>query len=154
MGFPTYKSIVEQFETACNAHLAIHTFKEGSIDKLDSSIQNVEYPYAFLRPLQSTGMVLNTNGQSGLRSLTFELYMLDIPALTDDDVLKIQSDTEIYVYDIISYFNLGNNQREEYITLNNITPIYEAFNDRLAGWSANITYNSYGTLDYCNFPQL
>jgi len=152
--FPTYQFIVKQFETACTQHLAINQFGEGSIDRLDSLFQNVKYPFAFLRPLQSTGMVLNTNGVSGARSLNFEFFMIDVPKLTDDDVLKLQSNCEIYLYDIIAWFNLGSVQQVEYVTLNNISPLYEAFNDRVAGWNANITVNTYGTLDYCNFPKL
>jgi hypothetical protein len=152
--FPTYKSVVDQIEAACDTHQSIKQFGEGSIDRLDSLFQNVKYPFAFLRPLQSTGMVLNANGVSGARSLNFEFYMMDIPQLTDVDVLKLQSQTEIYLYDIITYFNLGAVQREEYITLNSISPLYEAFNDRVAGWQANITFNSYGVLNFCNFPSL
>ena len=40
------------------------------------------------------------------------------------------------------------------ITLNSISPLYEAFNDRVAGWVANITVNTQATLDFCNFPKL
>ena len=152
--FPTYKSVVDQIEAACTAHQAIKQFGEGSIDRLDSLFQNVKYPFAFLRPIQSNGMILNPNGVSGTRTLNFEFYMMDIPQLTDVDVLKLQSQTEIYIYDIIAYFNLGAVQREEYITLNSISPLYEAFNDRVAGWQANITFNSYGVLNFCNFPSL
>jgi len=152
--FPTYAYIVEQFRTACAEHLAINSFGEGSIDSLDSLTQNVKYPLAFLRPLNSQGMVLNTNGVSGARALNFELFMLDVPQLTDTDVLQLQSQTEIYLYDIIAYFNLGDDQQLEYITLNSITPLYESFNDRVCGWNANITVNTYGTLDFCNFPKL
>jgi hypothetical protein len=154
--FPTYAYIVDQFRTACTEHLAINEFGEGSIDRLDSLTQNVKYPLAFLRPIQSTGMVTNTNGVSGARSLNFEFYMMDVPQLTDTDVLKLQSQTEIYLYDIISYFNLGpaSRSQEEFITLNSISPLYEAFNDRVAGWVGNITVNTYGTLDFCNFPKL
>jgi hypothetical protein len=152
--FPSYSYIVEQFRTACAAHLAINEFGEGSIDRLDSLNQNVKYPYAFLRPVQSTGMVLNQNGVSGARSLNFEFYMIDVPQLTDTDVLQLQSQTEIYLYDIIAYFNLGDFQQLEFVTLNNISPLYEAFNDRVCGWVANITVNTQATLDYCNFPKI
>ena len=152
--FPTYQYIVEQFRTACDEHLAINSFGEGSIDRLDSLTQNVKYPLAFLRPLNSQGMVLNQNGVSGTRALNFELFMLDVPQLTDTDVLQLQSQTEIYIYDIIAYFNLGDDQQLEFITLNSITPLYESFNDRVCGWNANITVNTYGTLDFCNFPKL
>jgi len=97
--FPNYQYIVEQFETACTEHLAINQFGEGSIDRLDSLFQNVKYPFAFLRPIQSTGMILSPNGVSGARSLNFEFYMMDVPQLTDTDVLKLQSQTEVYLYD-------------------------------------------------------
>ena len=152
--FPSYQFIVEQFRTACAEHLAINSFGEGSIDRLDSLTQNVKYPLAFLRPVTSQGMVLNTNGVSGARSLNFEFLMLDVPQLTDADVLKLQSQTEIYLYDVISWFNLGSVQQSEFVTLNSISPLYEAFNDRVAGWMANITINTYGVLDYCNYPKL
>jgi hypothetical protein len=152
--FPTYQKIVEQFELACTEHLAIHTFGEGSIDRLDSLLQNVKYTFAFLRPLQSTGMVLNANGVSGARSLNFEFYMMDVPQLTDTDVLKLHSQCEINIYDIIAYFNLGASQQIEYVTLGSILPLYESFNDRVCGWVANITVNTQGTLDFCNFPKL
>ena len=154
MDFPSYQYIVEQFRTACAEHLAINSFEEGSIDRLDSITQNVKYPLAFLRPITSQGMVLNQNGVSGARALNFEFLMLDVPQLTDTDVLKLQSQCEIYIYDIIAYFNLGSVQQLEYVTLNSITPLYESFNDRVAGWNANITVNTYGTLDFCNFPKL
>lgn len=152
--FPTYQYIVEQFRTACAEHLAINEFGEGSIDRLDSLTQNVKYPLAFLRPLTSQGMILNANGVSGARALNFELIMMDVPQLTDTDVLKLQSQCEVYIYDIIAYLNLGSLQQSEFVVLNNITPLYESFNDRVAGWNANITVNTYGTLDFCNFPKL
>jgi len=152
--FPTYQYIVEQFRTACNEHLAINSFGEGSIDRLDSLTQNVKYPLAFLRPLTSQGMILNANGVSGARALNFELIMMDVPQLTDTDVLKLQSQCEIYLYDIIAYFNLGSYQQLEFITLNNISPLYESFNDRVCGWVASITVNTQATLDFCNFPKL
>jgi hypothetical protein len=152
--FPTYQYIVEQFRTACAEHLAINEFGEGSIDRLDSLTQNVKYPLAFLRPLTSTGIILNTNGISGARTLNFEFYIMDVPQLTDTDVLKLQSQCEIYLYDIIAYFNLGSYQQLEFITLNNISPLYESFNDRVCGWVASITVNTQATLDFCNFPKL
>jgi hypothetical protein len=152
--FPTYSYIVEQFRTACAAHLAINEFGEGSIDRLDSLTQNVKYPLAFLRPIQSNGITLNPNGVSGARTLNFEFYMMDVPQLTDVDVLQLQSNCEIYLYDIIAYFNLGSYQQLEFITLNSISPLYEAFNDRVAGWMGNITVNTQATLDFCNFPKL
>jgi hypothetical protein len=150
----TYQEVVQTFEAACNAHLAINAFAEGALDYLDASSQNVRYPYIFLRPITSPGINLNENGVSGTRSLTFEMYSLDVPKLVDASPLKIKSDTEQYIYDLISYFNLGSVQQTEWINLTTIIPVDEAFNDRAYGWVATITYNDIYILDYCAFPSL
>lgn len=150
----TYKEVVDTFQSASNAHLAIKAFAEGSIDYLDASSQNIRYPYIFLRPITSPGINLNENGVSGTRSLTFELYSLDVPKLSDASPLKIKSDTEQYIYDLIAYFNLGSQQQTEWIVLNTIIPVDEAFNDRAYGWMATITYTDTAILNYCAFPSL
>ena len=150
----TYKEVVETFQSASEAHLAIKSFAEGAIDYLDASSQNVKYPYIFLRPIGSSGINLNANGISGTRSLTFEMYSLDVPNLKDASPLNIKSNTEQYIYDLISYFNLGSQQQSEFITLQGIIPVDEAFNDRAYGWVATITYTDIAILDYCAFPDL
>ena len=150
----TYKEVVETFEAACNAHLAIKSFAEGALDYLDASSQNIKYPYIFLRPITSTGIVLNDNGISGTRQLTFEMYSMDVPKLSDASPLQIKSNTEQYIYDLISYFNLGSQQQTEFLTLQNITPVDEAFNDRAYGWVAVLNYTDIAILDYCAFPDL
>ena len=150
----TYREVVTEFSASCASHLAIKTFAEGAIDYLDASSQNVQYPYIFLRPLTSPGINLNPNGISGTRTLTFELYSLDVPKLSDASPLTIKSQTEQYIYDIISYFNLGSQQQSEFITLQNITPVDEAFNDRAYGWVGVLNYTDIAVLDYCAFPDL
>ena len=150
----TYKEVVTEFSASCAAHLAIKSFAEGALDYLDASSQNVKYPYIFLRPLTSPGINLNPNGISGTRTLTFELYSLDVPKLSDASPLNIKSATEQYIYNIISYFNLGSQQQSEFITLQNITPVDEAFNDRAYGWVAVLNYTDIAVLDYCAFPDL
>ena len=150
----TYFDIVNEFSASCAAHLAINSFAEGALDFLDASSQNVKYPYVFLRPLTSPGINLNANGVSGTRTLTFELYSLDVPNLKDASPLQIKSNTEQYIYDIIAYFNLGDSQRTEFITLQNITPVDEAFNDRAYGWVAVLNFTDTAVLDYCAFPSL
>ena len=148
----TFKDIVDTFQAGCAQHAAVNTFYYGTIDKLDSTSQNVAYPYVFLRPLTSVGLVQNPNGQSANRSLSFEMYVLDIPKLTESDYLQVMSDSEVIIYDLISYFNLGASQRNNWINLTTITPVNEAFNDRVYGWVAEINYQEMAILDYCLFP--
>jgi len=146
--YKSFQEVVNTFESACNAHLAINTFHFGTIDKLDASSQNVEYPYIFLRPLSSPGL------QNNIRTLAFEMYSLSVPYQTDTDVSQVMSDTEQYIYDIVSYFRDGANQQTEWIDLINITPVNEAFNDRTFGWVATINYKEEGVYNYCEFPQI
>jgi len=150
----TYYDVVTEFSASCAAHLAIKTFAEGALDYLDASSQNVKYPYIFLRPLTSPGINLNANGISGTRTLTFELYSLDVPNLSNASPLQIKSNTEQYIYDIISWFNLGDVQQTQFITLQNITPVDEAFNDRAYGWVGVLNFTDTAVLDYCAFPSL
>ena len=143
----TYKQIVELFQDAANSHLAVKSFAEGSIDYLDSSSQNIVYPYIFLRPLASPGL------QNNVRSLTFEMYSLDVPKLSNESPKQVMSNTELYVYDLISYMRLGpTNVYGLSCDLNSLTPVNEAFNDRVYGWVANISVTEDAVYNYCNFP--
>ena len=151
-GFIPYKNIVNQFQIAADSHQYVSTFHHGSIDLLDAKSQNVAYPYVFLRPLTSPGY----NEDTRLRTLAFELYALDVPTLSNQDPIDIMSNMEMVLYDIGAYFNWGppsDNQTYGYdLTFQNIVPTLEAFNDRAYGWVANITIETKGTYDYCDFP--
>ena len=80
--------------------------------------------------------------------------MMDVPKLTDSDYTSLMSDLELYLYDVIAWFNLGSQQQDYQIGLNNISPLNEAFEDRVCGWVGNLTILTPYVLDYCNFPDL
>lgn len=143
----TYKQIVEIFEAATTAHIPTKMFAEGAIDYLDANSQNIKYPFMFLRPLATPGLQNNT------RTLTFELYSLDVPKLSDQSPLLVKSNTELWLYDILSYLNYGpTSDRNIACNLVNMTPVNEAFNDRVYGWVAQIQVTEDAVYNYCNFP--
>ena len=142
----TVKDIVGYFETAVNLHKGINGFAFGTLDQLDAYSQNIEYTTAFLRLLQSPGLSGNT------RQLNFELYVMDVPKLDDPEKLTVLTQCEFALYDIIGYFNRGPLQHDLQITINNITPVNEAFMDRVGGWVANITFLEEGIFNYCEYP--
>ena len=144
----TYKQVVELFETAANNHLAIKSFASGPLSYLDSNSQNIRYPFVFLRPMDSLGLLDNT------RSLTFELYSLDVPNVADENALLVMSNTEQYLYDIGSYIRNGAQQQTMDFEMTNLNPVNEAFQDRLYGWVSTVIYTEPDVYDYCNFPQL
>ena len=142
----TYEDVVNHFQAACDANLAVASFATGPIDYLDSSIVNRTYPFVFLRPMSSIGVQGNT------KTLSFELYSLDIPKLSDGNALKVMSNTEEIIYTLASYFTLGPDQKYWDLTINSITPVNEGFQDRVFGWVADIDVATPYTLDYCNYP--
>jgi hypothetical protein len=146
----TYKEIVEYFDEACTAHAGIKQFAEGAIDYLDSNSQNIKYPFVFLRPLASPGISANT------RSLTFELYSLDVPKLSNESPIDVKSRMELIQYDVLSYLNYGppNNTNWMTITMSNMTPVNEAFNDRVYGWVSQIVVAESGLFNYCFYPSI
>ncbi len=144
----SYKEVVEIFESAANAHIAVKSFASGPISYLDSHSQNTKYPFVFLRPISSIGLTGN------IRSLTYELYSLDVPSVSDENALLVMSNTEQYLYDIGSYIRRGAEQQTMDFEMTNLNPVNEAFQDRMYGWVANVIYTEPAVYDFCNFPQL
>jgi hypothetical protein len=144
----TYQDIINDFQSACNAHLQIASFDSGTIDFLDASAVNRLYPYVFMRPLSA-------NLADRTRTVTFELYSLDQPKVGTSNNISVVSDTEMYIYDILAWFNWGPADRQQWydVQLASAAPVNEAFQDRVYGWVATINVVTPFNLDYCNYPQ-
>ena len=144
-----YEEIVELVQSRCDAHLAIASFETGTIDFLDASAVNRKFPYIFLRPMNSFYV-------DRTRTLSFEMYSLDQPKNKSQSHLELMSDTEGYVYDIMSYFNYGPTdiQQNYEMLLNDCSPVNEGFQNRVFGWVANIDIVTPFNLNYCVFPDL
>ena len=148
------ETIVQTFRDAATEHEYVNAFAFGSIDFLDSSSQNIKYPYVYLRPLNSPGYSQDTR----LRILTFELYALDVPKLSNQSPEAVMSKMETILYDFGGYMNWGppsdDQSKGVSYDINGITPTLEAFNDRVYGWVATIQFTESGIYDYCNFPKI
>jgi hypothetical protein len=144
----TYNQIIGYFETAANEHLGINSFGTGAIDYLDAQSQNTIYPLLFVRPMSSLGLseVENT------RTLNFEVYCIDVPKLSNQSPVDVMSTMELYLYDIGAWFNRGTLQQTLDFSINNITPVNEAFQDRVYGWAGNVDIVVPYMYNYCNFP--
>jgi len=147
-GNNTYLEFVDLMSNLCDRHLAIESFDNGTIDYLDSSAVNRKYPYIFLRPMA-------TLYADKLRTLSFELYSLDQPKLKSSSHAELMSNTEIYIYDLMAYFNFGPVaiQQNYDVTMTSCVPVNEGFQNRVFGWVANWDVTVPYKLDYCNFPE-
>lgn len=145
-----YRDIIEQFRSACNASLSIATFDTGTIDFLDANAVNKNYPYIYLRPISSPGVV------DKVRNIVFELYSLDVPKLSDESPVDVLSETEQRIYELLAWFNQGPAIRQQVydITITDLSPVNEAFQDRVFGWVATINVATPWVWDYCDYPQL
>lgn len=141
-----YNEIINLFEVIVTDHNYYRNFGHGSIEWIDARV-NRGYPLLFVRPMSSNGL----SGNDGrLRTLTFELYSLDVPKIGDEDQRKVLSNTEQGLYDVFGYFTDGPVQYPIGITMVNIVPLTEAFQDRATGWvsTVNIDTNGQG-ISYC-----
>jgi len=145
----TYSETISQFQLACDEHLAISSFDSGTIDYLDASAVDRLYPFVYLRPLSA-------NIVNKVRTLGVELYSLDIPKLSGGSNVDLISNTEMYLYDILGWFNFGPAYRQQIyqVDLINAAPVNEAFQDRVYGWVANINIVTPFKEDFCNYPDI
>jgi hypothetical protein len=141
-------TIVQQWRYIANLHNAVNSFASGPLDFLDAYKVNKLYPYVFLRPMASTGVV------DRVRTLTFNLYVTDRYDLSDESMTDTLSSTEEIAYELISYFNYGpNNIQQVYeVDINTMNPLTEAFQDRVTGWEINLDVITPWKWDYCSFP--
>ena len=136
----SFSTVVDNLKESANSLTAVNTVDFGSIDKLDANQQNAVYPYVFFRPLTSPGIAFG-QPMIGGRRLNFEMYVMDIPKLTDADMTEVMSNCEQIGYDVCSKFYDGEPNYESIYTLSvsNVIPVFEAFQDRVGGWVFNIT---------------
>ncbi len=143
----TYKDIVDKFQRASEYHTFIQSFGHGSLDKLNDA-SNQPYPLMWVRPISSTGIQ-----PYGQRTLTFEVYMLDVPKLDRTTDTQTMSDCERAIYDIYAYFRDGAEQQIYEVNMVTIIPVMEAFQDRLFGWVATIeVITDTSGITICNIP--
>lgn len=146
----SYSQIVNNLKTSANNLTAVNTTGFGTIDKLDADTQNAFYPYVFFRPLSSPGIQFGQQ-MVGPRTLTFEMYVMSMPYQTDEDYLSVMSNCEQIGYNVLSDFFDGNYDDIMEVQVNTLTPLNEAFQDRVVGWvfTMNVITDSAG-ITSCN----
>lgn len=129
----SYTNVVNNLLDTARTLVSVNSVGFGSIDKLDANAQNALYPYVFIRPLSSQGITLG-NQMVGDRRLSFEMYVMGMPYQTDDDYLSVMSNMELIGYNVLTSFYDGNYEDVMNVEVSTLTPLNEAFQDRIAGW--------------------
>ena len=85
--------------------------------------------------------------------MPIEVYMLDVPKLDRTTDVQTLSDCERALYDVYAFFRDGAEQQDYGVNMTAITPVMEAFQDRLYGFMANIDIDTNTSgITLCNIP--
>ena len=134
----TYKELVDNIKTVVDSHEILRDFGYGALTDIKTVDEGtrVNYPYAFLNPTQST-----RTGQSV--TYRFNLIVMDVaqedPTDGFSEYLKVQSDCQQYIDDILANLRFKTPLNDFDLTLNvNLTPFKERFQDTVAGMTATL----------------
>ena len=151
----TYKEIVDSVAQAVKDHKILRDFGYGAITDIktvntDQESTTVDYPYVFLNPTQGS-----RNGQA----ITYRWNLIAMDVVQEDpdntylNYLKVQSDCQQYVDDILAYLRFNTPLNQFDLTLNvQLTPFKERFQDSVAGMTATLEVEVPQKLDNCLTP--
>lgn len=141
----TYKEIVDRIKEVVDAHKMLADFGYGNLSDIKAGNDQSEanYPYAFVNPTNHT-----RTGQSII--YRFNLIVMDMAK--DDEFLKIQSECQQYIDDILAHLRFYYNDQVD-LTLNvTLTPFKERFQDVVAGMTASLEIELPSRLSDCYAP--
>lgn len=148
----TYNEIVDKVAQTVDNHRILQDFGYGAITDIKTVDEGpeVNYPYAFLNPTQST-----RTGQTV--TYRFNLIVMDVvqedPTNRFNNYLKVQSECQQYIDDILAALRFGTPRTGFDLTLNvNLTPFKERFQDTVAGMTATLEVEVPQALDNCIAP--
>jgi hypothetical protein len=145
----TYKEVIQYFQTLCASHLAVKQFQVGQISDIDVQVKGdspTRFPLVFLIPQQS---FLDKGGKM---TLGFSLVVADIAKNQETLEVDTHNETLMIMQDLLSRIILTSwEEVEVYLeTPIGITPFVEAYNNNLAGWTAEINLELKSPFDLCN----
>lgn len=143
----SYKNVVDNIKEAALNHLMIADTGYGSISDIKvkpegGASTGADYPYMFINPTVH-GRTQNT--------MIYRFNLITMDMVRDDDFLKIQSDCQQYINDVLGrlkyYYKLEIN-----LDLVEYTPFKERFIDQVAGMTAQIEITVVDKIDNCVAP--
>lgn len=148
----TYKELVDSIKATVDSHLILRDFGYGALTDIKTVDEgtHINYPYAFLNPTQST-----RTGQT----ITYRFNLIVMDTAQEDptsgfaDYLKVQSDCQQYIDDILASLRFSEPYKDFDLTLNvNLTPFKERFQDTVAGMTATLEIEIPNALNNCVTP--
>jgi hypothetical protein len=145
----TYKEIVDRIKQVTFDHNMLVDFGYGQLSdiKVRSESQDgnkqADYPYLFLNP---------TTHNRTQQSITYNFNMIVMEMVLDDDFLKVQSDCQQYIDDVIARLRFHYTDRPDVSLSFTLTPFKERFQDTVAGMTATLSIVVPDAINDCIAP--
>ncbi len=144
----TYKEIVDRIKQVTFDHKMLTDFGYGQLSDIKvrsegGATDQADYPYLFLNP---------TTHQRTEQSITYNFNMIVMEMVLDDDFLKVQSDAQQYIDDVIAKLRFGFTDRPDVSLSFSLTPFKERFQDTVAGMTATLSIIVPDAINNCITP--
>ena len=153
----TYKDVLSDLTNLLDRHKMIQTWGYGNLSDLvspfkkedktgnDTIVYDIDYPYAFLQPLQHSL-------QKGKVAYNFNLIMMEQCENDPTEIIQAQSNCQQYIQDVLAEIYYNYDQKYDFTLNSSLTPFKEKYDDTVSGMTANIQIEIPMILDDCIAP--
>ena len=153
----TYKDVLSDLTNLLDRHKMIQTWGYGNLSDLvtpfkkedktgnGTTVYDIDYPYAFLQPLQH-------NLSKGKVAYNFNLIMMEQCVNDSQAVINAQSDCQQYIQDVLAEIYYNYDQKFDFTLNSSLTPFKEKYDDTVSGMTANIQIEIPMILNDCIAP--
>ncbi len=146
----TYNGIIDYFREFADKHFQIHSFTEGTADKIDLKKIN-DYPVLHID-------ITGTDIQDKMLVFNLDVYIIT-SAQSDDEAQRVNalSSMLMIMQDLRAEFFEGKYVVPKLLMLRgseelSCTPIQENFNNRVYGWSTSMSVTGINEATRCTIP--
>lgn len=153
----TYKDVLSDLTNLLDRHKMIQTWGYGNLSDLvtpfkkedktgnGTTVYDIDYPYAFLQPLQHSL-------QKGKVTYNFNLIMMEQCENESQPIINAQSNCQQYIQDVLAEIYYNFEQKYDFTLNSSLTPFKEKYDDTVSGMTANISMEVPMILNDCIAP--
>ena len=153
----TYKDVLSDLTNLLDRHKMIQTWGYGNLSDLvtpfkkedktgnGTTVYDIDYPYAFLQPLQHSL-------QKGKVTYNFNLIMMEQCQNESQPIIDAQSNCQQYIQDVLAEIYYNFEEKYDFTLNSSLTPFKEKYDDTVSGMTANISIEIPMILNDCIAP--
>ena len=153
----TYKDVLSDLTNLLDRHKMIQTWGYGNLSDLvtpfkkedktgnGTIVYDIDYPYAFLQPLQHSL-------QKGKVTYNFNLIMMEQCQNESQPIIDAQSNCQQYIQDVLAEIYYNFEEKYDFTLNSSLTPFKEKYDDTVSGMTANISMEIPMILNDCIAP--